>query len=72
MADAINPDHYKINGVEVIDLTENLTLCRGNAIKYLARAGVKDHSKELEDLRKAEWYVQREISRLTRAQAERV
>lgn len=72
MADAINPDHYKINGVEVIDLTENLTLCRGNAIKYLARAGVKDPSKELEDLRKAEWYVQREISRLTRAQAERV
>jgi len=39
---------------------------RGNAIKYLWRAGSKDPAAELEDLRKARWYVDREIDRLER------
>lgn len=63
--DMVNhPPHYKIGGVEVIELTEQMNFCRGNAIKYIARAGLKDPEKELEDLRKAEWYLQREIQRL--------
>lgn len=66
---AINPNHYKgmSNGAEVIDITENLTFNAGNAVKYLARACRLDgHTKgnDLEDLRKARWYVDREISRL--------
>jgi len=67
MTDNINhPAHYTgfSNGAEVIDITENLNFNRGNAIKYLARAGAKDPAKELEDLRKAEWYVKREIQRI--------
>lgn len=70
MSDPINhPAHYAegwSNGAEVIDITENLNFNRGNAIKYLARAGVKDATTTLEDLCKAEWYVQREIARVQR------
>ncbi|MBM4686229.1 DUF3310 domain-containing protein [Rhodococcus hoagii] len=47
-----------------MDITENLNFNRGNAIKYAARAGAKDPAKELEDLHKAKWYIDREISRL--------
>ncbi|MGW0245089.1 DUF3310 domain-containing protein [Nocardia goodfellowii] len=68
MNDIINhPTHYAdgwTGGAEVIDITEHLNFCRGNAIKYLARAGKKDPSKELEDLKKARWYIDREIQRL--------
>ena len=65
--DAVNnPKHYTefSNGAEVIDITENLNFNRGNAVKYLARAGAKDPAKTIEDLRKAAWYVAREIERL--------
>jgi hypothetical protein len=60
MSDAINPDHYKFNGVEVIQLTEQLDFLRGNAVKYLARAGRKGNV--LEDLQKAQWYVNRAVA----------
>lgn len=66
MSDSINPSHYKFDGFELIQLTEQLNFNRGNAVKYLARAGAKDATKELEDLQKAEWYVQREIQRVTK------
>jgi hypothetical protein len=60
-----NPSHYtRFKGIEVIQLTEQLNFCRGNAVKYIARAGAKDSAKEIEDLEKAVWYVQREIARL--------
>lgn len=59
-----HPSHYTQYPVEVIEITENLNFNRGNAVKYLCRAGHK--GDELEDLRKAEWYVKREIERLTR------
>ena len=63
--DAVNhPRHYTAYPVEVIELTEHLNFCRGNAVKYLARAGLKDPASEIEDLEKARWYVDREISRL--------
>ena len=67
--DAVNhPSHYTLGGVEVIDAIEawQLGFNTGNAVKYLARAGKKDPSKTLEDLRKAKWYVEREIARLER------
>jgi hypothetical protein len=50
--------------VEVIDITEHMSFNRGNAVKYLCRAGLKDPLTELEDLEKAAWYIQREIKRL--------
>lgn len=61
--DNINPDHYKLaNGMEVIDLTETLDFLTGNAIKYLARAGKKPDQPKLQDLQKAQWYLERLIA----------
>ena len=49
-----HPPHYTAyKGVEIIDLTEQMNFCRGNAVKYIARAGLKDPNKEIEDLEKA-------------------
>ena len=63
--DPINPSHYKAyKGVEVIQLTEQMNFNRGNAVKYTCRAGLKDPEKEIEDLEKAVWYLNREIERL--------
>ena len=66
--DTVNhPSHYTDGKIEVIDFIEDkqLNFHRGNAVKYIARAGKKDKSKEIEDLQKAVWYLNREISRLT-------
>jgi hypothetical protein len=67
MTDAVNhPSHYTVgwsNGAEVIDLTENLSFNRGNVVKYVCRAGRKGGEDELQDLKKAEFYLQREIAR---------
>lgn len=58
-----SPHYYQsTRDIECIDVVENLSFCRGNAIKYLWRAGSKDD--ELQDLYKAKWYVEREIARL--------
>ncbi len=60
--DAVNhPEHYQSNGMEVIDVIEafDLGFHRGNAIKYILRAGKKGAA--LEDLKKARWYLDREI-----------
>lgn len=58
-----HPKHYVSHpsGVECITITEHLNFCLGNAIKYIWRSALK--GKELEDLKKAVWYIQREISR---------
>lgn len=52
------------NGAEVIDLTEHLSFCAGNVVKYVCRAGRKDPDKHVEDLEKARWYLDREIERV--------
>lgn len=64
--DPVNhPAHYTAyKGVEVIDLTEQLNFNRGNAVKYIARAGLKDPAKEAEDLQKAIFYLNRELKRI--------
>ena len=69
--DPVNrPAHYtQFPGVEVIDLTQHLNFCRGNAVKYIARAGAKDPTKEVEDLEKAKFYLNVEIERLIRSTA---
>lgn len=66
--DAVNsPKHYNSHpsGVECITVTEHFNFNVGNAIKYLWRAGLKGGL--VEDLKKARWYVDREISRLEAA-----
>ena len=65
--DAVNhPSHYTghPSGVECIQVTEHLNFCIGNAIKYLWRAGLKDGNSDIQDLKKAAWYIEREIARL--------
>lgn len=62
-----HPSHYAngwSNGAEVIDLTEHLSFCAGNVVKYVCRAGRKDPDKHVEDLEKARWYLDREIERI--------
>ena len=68
MTDPVNhPSHYTSFPVEVIELTEHLNFCRGNAVKYLCRAGLKSKDTEVEDLEKARFYIQREIERVKNA-----
>lgn len=65
--DAINhPAYYTDGKIEVSDFIadKNLNFFRGNVVKYICRAGKKDPDKEIEDLKKAEWYMNREIDRL--------
>ena len=67
MSNNVNhPAHYTDGKIEVIDFIEDkkLNYHRGNAVKYICRAGKKDPEKEVEDLQKAAWYISREIQRL--------
>ena len=61
-----HPQHYAGTKIEVIDYIEdkNLGFCLGNAVKYISRAGKKDPTKEIEDLQKAVWYLNRRILEL--------
>lgn len=66
MSDNVNhPQHYggKDNPFEAIKVIEawGLNFNIGNTVKYLSRAGKKDQTKFLEDLKKAKWYLEREI-----------
>jgi hypothetical protein len=70
MSDVVNhPKHYTTGKIEVIDFIEDkeLNFNLGNVVKYVARTGRKKTSgksleaKALEDLKKAQWYIQREI-----------
>ena len=71
MTDPVNhPSHYTAYPVEVIRLTAWMNFCRGNAVKYIARAGLKDPAKEIEDLKKAAWYINYEIDRLEELKAQ--
>lgn len=59
-----HPRHYNEHpsGIECIRIVEHMNFCIGSAIKYLWRAGLKNDM--LEDLQKAKWYIEREISRI--------
>ena len=58
-----SPPHYKTGGLETIDFIEakDLNYRLGNVVKYVARAGKKLDSDPLVDLKKARWYLDREI-----------
>lgn len=66
--DNINPDHYKVGGIETIDFmkaklsTEGFKgYLAGNVIKYITRY---EHKNGLEDLKKSQWYIDRLIKEL--------
>lgn len=62
--DVVNhPSHYTDGSIEVIDfiIDKKLNFNRGNVIKYTSRAGKKDPNKEIEDLEKARFYLNKEI-----------
>ncbi len=59
-----NPPHYKSGGIETIDYLEAKLsreefrgFCRGNALKYISRTGLKGDAAE--DIKKAIWYLER-------------
>lgn len=64
-----HPKHYTSDpsGIECIDIVKYRDFCIGNAIKYLWRAGLKEEEgltnkeKQIEDLQKAIWYINKEI-----------
>jgi len=60
-----HPNHYNTGKIEVIDFIEDheLGFNLGNAVKYITRAEHKDNA--IEDLKKALWYVKRELDRRT-------
>lgn len=62
--DPINPSHYRKHpsGIECIDVTRHLNFNIGNAIKYLWRH--MDKGNPIDDLQKAQWYIDDEIRRL--------
>ena len=69
MTEHVNhPTHYNMGGIEVIDAIEawgfGEGFNRGDAIKYIARAGRKNPETEIEDLQKAKWYIERELRRM--------
>ena len=65
MRNTVNhPKHYTSHpsGVECIKIAEHMNFCLGCALKYLWRAGLKGDA--VEDLKKARWYIDREIKRI--------
>lgn len=59
-----HPPHYNnhASGVECIQITEHMGFCLGNAVKYIWRADLKSDDP-VQDLKKARWYIDREIER---------
>lgn len=70
--DVLKPKHYADSKIEVIDYIEDkgLGFCLGNVIKYVSRAGKKhsagmtDKEKAIQDLKKAQYYLDRRIKEL--------
>lgn len=64
MSTVDHPKHYNAGRIEVIDAIEDwgLGFHLGNVVKYIARANHK--GKPLEDLKKAQWYLNRAIEKL--------
>lgn len=71
--DVNHPSHYNDGEIEVIDYIEDkkLNFHLGNVVKYISRAGKKCPDKEIEDLKKAKWYLDRYIEMLERRNDEK-
>ena len=64
-----HPTHYNSHpaGIEAIEVIEHMNFNVGTAIKYLWRAGLKGDAPIEQDLRKALWYVERELKRMVQS-----
>ena len=62
-----HPKHYNEHpsGVECIEIVQHMNFCLGNAVKYIWRAGLKDPDNPVTDLKKARFYIDQEIKRLS-------
>lgn len=71
--DPVNPSYYTDTKIEVMDYIEDkgFNFALGNAVKYISRAGKKDADKTIQDLEKANWYLNREIERLKNLQGDK-
>lgn len=72
-----HPEHYNQGGIETIDALRAalgmegfMSFCLGNVIKYVWRAGYKPGHEVEEDLKKAQWYLNRAIAELEKASKE--
>ena len=65
-----HPSHYTFGKIEVIDVIEDweLGFHLGNTVKYIARAGKKGKDKELQDLKKAQWYLNKKVSQIEKGE----
>lgn len=71
--DVVNhPSHYTYGNIEVIDYIEdkNLGYHLGNVVKYISRAGKKTDNDILQDLKKAQWYLNRQIEIIEKSRNE--
>ena len=68
-----SPSHYTRGSIEVWDFIrdQGLNYFRGNAIKYLCRAGFKSSGTEIEDIKKAIHYLENELHALQSTEPER-
>ena len=74
MNDTINqPKHYTQHpsGVECITITEEMPFNIGTAVAYLWRVGLKEGASDIHDLKKARWFIEREIARRERMSKEK-
>ena len=62
-----DPSHYKRGSIQVWDfiVDQQLDYLAGNCVKYICRAGHKDHESELDDWLKVKAYVERKIQQLS-------
>ena len=61
--DKANPDHYQLGKIQTWDfiIDQDLDFCLGNVVKYVVRAGAKPGESRLDDLRKAQAYINKAI-----------
>lgn len=61
-----HPDHYNSGSIEAIEVIEDwdLGFHLGNVVKYISRAGKKDQTTEIQDLKKAAWYLNAKVKLL--------
>jgi hypothetical protein len=66
-----NPKHYTSHpsGIDCIQITEHMSFNLGNALKYIWRCDLKKEA--IEDLRKARWYIDREIAKRVKLESDR-
>lgn len=68
MSDPVQPSHYHGDYVMRVIEEFGLDFLSGTVVRYLLRAGFKDDNPELQDLKKAKWYLERKIANLERGE----